>query len=72
LKPVGLGIQTSKHSHPASFIPFHHLCPTKIRQLTFLTTKKSRAARTNVTTKIMTKLSKNRAERMYITRPAAC
>lgn len=49
---------------PRSFISFHHLKPTKIRPLTFLTTQKSRAARRTVTTNMMTKLSMKSAERM--------
>lgn len=59
----------SRHSNlqtlsPRSLISFHHLKPTRIRPLTFFTTQKSRAARSTVTTKMMTKLFTNRAERM--------
>ena len=59
----------SRHSNfqtlsPRSSISFHHLKPTRIRPLTFLTTQKSRAARRTVTTKMMTKLLIKRAERM--------
>nr|GMD90828.1 unnamed protein product [Ipomoea batatas] len=59
----------SRHSNfhrlsPSSLISFHHLKPTKMRPLTFLTTQKSRAASRTVTTNMMTKLSTNRAESM--------
>lgn len=68
-EPMIILTSWSRHSNfqtlsPRSFISFHHLKPTKIRPLTFLTTQKSKAARRTVTTKIMTKLSKNRAESM--------
>lgn len=66
---IGIHTSWSRHSNfqtlsPRSFISFHHLKPTKIRPLTFFTTQKSRAARRTVTTKMMTKLSIKRADRM--------
>lgn len=57
---------------PFSSTSFHHLSPTKIRPLMFLTTQKSRAARITVTTKIITKLSKKSVERMQKAKAAAC